>query len=154
MKKIVKGLPIIRNWLQKLTNLNERTDWVSQQLKNKISLTSVVIGLVMTVTQTASANPFNQFETCMDDAAIMHIAKTTGTIPLARSTYELDMYNMRTSNKRLINLVYNIVQQNIYKQNFPQILSDLYRELDKNSKGNDTSAQKRCIADLATSLRR
>jgi len=34
MKKIIKRLPIIRNWLRKLNNLNERTDWVSQQLKN------------------------------------------------------------------------------------------------------------------------
>jgi len=155
MKKIVKSLPIIGNWLQKLNNLNERTDWVSRLLKNKFSLTSVVIGLVMTVSQTASANSFLQFDTCMDEAAIRQYAKLDGISQAsARSSYELDMNNRRTSQKRLINLVYAVVQKNIYKQNFPQTLSDLYSLMDENSDGHDLSAQKRCIANLATSLRR
>lgn len=124
-------------------------------MKNRISLTSVAIGLIMTVTQTASANSFSQFDTCMDEAAIRFTAKLVGIdLASARSAYESDMSNMRTSQKRQTNLVYNIIQQNIYKQNFPQLLSELYRELDKNSKGYDISRRKRCIADLATSLRR
>ena len=34
MKKIIKKLPLIRSWVRKLNNLNERTDWVSKQLQN------------------------------------------------------------------------------------------------------------------------
>ena len=30
----IKRLPIIRSWVRKLNNINERTDWVSQQLQN------------------------------------------------------------------------------------------------------------------------
>ena len=124
-------------------------------MKNRISLTSVVIGFVMTVAQTASANSFSQFDTCMDEAAIGFTAKLVGIdLATARSLYESDMSNMRTSQKRSTNMIFNIIQQNIYKQNFPQLLSELYRELDKSTEGYDISRRKRCIADLATSLRR
>jgi len=34
MKRLIKKLPIIRSWVRKLNDLNERTDWVSKQLKN------------------------------------------------------------------------------------------------------------------------
>lgn len=34
MKTLIKKLPIISSWVRKLNNLNERTEWVSKQLKN------------------------------------------------------------------------------------------------------------------------
>lgn len=34
MKKLIKKLPIVRTWLRKINNLNERTDWVKKQLKS------------------------------------------------------------------------------------------------------------------------
>ena len=34
MIKLIKKIPLIRSWLYKLNNLNERTDWVKQQLLN------------------------------------------------------------------------------------------------------------------------
>ena len=32
MKSLIKKIPIVRDWLRKLDNLNDRTDWVSEQL--------------------------------------------------------------------------------------------------------------------------
>ena len=34
MKKLIQKLPIVRTWLRKINNLNERTDWVKKQLKS------------------------------------------------------------------------------------------------------------------------
>lgn len=34
MRTLIKKLPIIRSWVLKLDNLNERTEWVSKQLQN------------------------------------------------------------------------------------------------------------------------
>jgi len=34
MKRHIKRLPFVKNWLRKLDNLNERTDWVKRQLEN------------------------------------------------------------------------------------------------------------------------
>jgi len=34
MKNFIKKLPILKNWVHKLNNLNERTEWVQQQLQN------------------------------------------------------------------------------------------------------------------------
>jgi len=33
LKDLIKKLPFIRDWVKKLNNLNERSDWVERQLK-------------------------------------------------------------------------------------------------------------------------
>jgi SAM-dependent methyltransferase len=33
VKKFIKQLPVVRSWIRKIDNQNERTDWVRQQLK-------------------------------------------------------------------------------------------------------------------------
>ena len=42
MKKIIKKLPIIRNWVRKLNDTNERTDWIKAKLKNLSTNSSIL----------------------------------------------------------------------------------------------------------------